>query len=359
MKASKLYFIIVAALVVLNTHAFAQSKPKSNKTVRFAAIPIITYNRTQGAVIGANTSVYYKLNKKDTISPHSNTGLIGIYTVQKSWVIGFNQTLYFNEDRWRSKINIYRGAINFQYYDWDDVANVGGFEDYSNQSTVAKGQLQHKVWKRWYAGLYGAYNYTKTYFTSHNDSLDVRRMSNMGYVISNDSRNNVQFPSRGVFLNYLHQFYRDWTGSDNNFTKLKIVYNQFFDLLKDQRHVLVARATMNIATGDVPFQGQSVVGSDDIRGYSQGQYRGNQVYAVQSEYRWMFNRSKFGVVGFFGIASAVESFSDIFKSPLLPGGGAGVRFRAIPSLKVNIGVDVGFGKNDYSLTFRIGEAFSR
>ena len=116
---------------------------------------------------------------------------------------------------------------------------------------------------------------------------------------------------------------------------------------------------MAVATGNVPFQGQGVVGRDDIRGYSQGQFRGNQVYALQSEYRWRFNNSRFGMVGFAGVASAVENFSDIFNSALLPGIGAGLRFQLIPALKINIGVDVGFGKNDYSLTFRIGEAFAR
>jgi hypothetical protein len=37
----------------------------------------------------------------------------------------------------------------------------------------------------------------------------------------------------------------------------------------------------------------------------------------------------------------------------------GLRYRLIPALKINIGVDVGVGKDDYSITFRIGEAFAR
>jgi hemolysin activation/secretion protein len=116
---------------------------------------------------------------------------------------------------------------------------------------------------------------------------------------------------------------------------------------------------MEIATGNVPFQAQAIVGRDDIRGYSQGQFSGNQVYALQSEYRWMFNNSRFGMVGFAGVATAVQSISDIFKSELLPGVGAGIRYRLIPALKINIGVDAGVGKGDYSITFRIGEAFAR
>ena len=122
--------------------------------------------------------------------------------------------------------------------------------------------------------------------------------------------------------------------------------------------MLVARATLNIATGNVPFEGQTVVGGEDIRGYSQGKYRNDQVYTLQAEYRWNFY-GKWGIVAFAGLASAVANVSDITDSPLLPGVGAGLRFRMLPSERVNIGVDAAVGKGDYSITFRIGEAFGR
>jgi outer membrane protein assembly factor BamA len=334
-------------------------KDSTEKSLRIAAMPMINYNRTQGVIVGAMTQAYYKLNKNDTVSPESSTGLMAIYTAEKTWLVGIGQQLYLNQDRWRIRTFLVKGDANYQYFNGDANTNAGQYEDYSNDVTMIMGQVQRKIWRRIYAGFCGEYNTTKTYFASHADSLDERKLSNLGYLLSNDSRNNIQYPATGIFMNFKNQFYREWTGSDNDFIRYQINYTQFFNLLKDQRHILLARASMDIATGDVPFQAQGIVGRDDLRGYSQGQFRGNQVYAVQSEYRWMFDNSRFGLVGFAGVASAVESFSDIFKTALLPGVGAGLRFRLIPDLKINIGVDVGFGKNDYSLTFRIGEAFAR
>ncbi|MCU7549082.1 outer membrane protein assembly factor [Chitinophagaceae bacterium LB-8] len=353
-------FNIVIALLIATQFAFGQLKPDSTKKpVKFAAIPIITYNRTQGICIGASTSAFYKVNKEDTVSPPSYTGLMGIYTAEKSWVAGIGQQFYLKEDKWRVRAYLIKGDVNYQFFNEDANDNVGQFEDYANDVVIAMMQIQRKIWKRLYGGLFGEYNNTKTYFTSKGDSLDERNMSNIGYVFSQDSRDNVYFPTTGIFMNFRNQFHRDWTGSDNNFTRFQINYNHFFDVLKDQRHIMIARLNFDIATGDIPFQGQGIVGRDDVRGYSQGKYRGNQVYALQSEYRWMFSNSKFGMVGFLGVASAVESFSDIFNTSLLPGVGAGLRYRIIPSMKVNVGVDVGFGKDDYSLTFRIGESFAR
>jgi len=59
------------------------------------------------------------------------------------------------------------------------------------------------------------------------------------------------------------------------------------------------------------------------------------------------------------LASAVAKFSDIPDSEILPSIGAGLRFRMLPAEKVNVGIDFGVGKDDYSITFRIGEAFGR
>ena len=351
--------ILLTIAISASQIAFAQFKTDSTKKVNFAAIPIINYNRTQGVIVGAMTSAFYKVNANDTISPASSTALFGIYTAEKSWIAGAGQELFLKQDTWRIRAFVLKGNVYYQFFNGDANNNVGQYEDYSNEAVMIISQVQRKIWNRIYGGLYIEYNNTKTYFTAQDDSLDERKMNNIGYVLSQDSRDNVYFPTTGNFVNFKNQFYRDWIGSDNDFVRYQINYNHFFDLLQDQRHILIARINLNIATGDVPFQGQGIVGGDDIRGYSQGKYRGNQIYTLQSEYRWMFDSSKFGMVGFLGIASAVENFSDIFNSDLLPGGGVGVRYTLLPDLGINIGADVGFGKDDYSLTFRIGESFGR
>jgi hypothetical protein len=87
-------------------------------------------------------------------------------------------------------------------------------------------------------------------------------------------------------------------------------------------------------------------------------YTPDQVYSLQAEYRWNFYK-RWGMVAFAGVASAVANFSEIPDSQFLPGVGAGVRFRMLPSEKINIGIDGGVGKGDYSITFRIGESFGR
>ena len=312
---------------------------------------------------GAFAAYFYKIDRKDTVSPSSSSGLIAIVTQKKSYaVLGYSQ-LYFSRDKWRIVAAAGIVDVNFQFYLEDPVSSAGNFYDYTTKGSLAMVQVQRNIFKRIYFGPTASYIKSTTTFglpdATGKDSVTNNRLNNIGYVISNDTRDHIRYPTRGMFANFKNQFYRDWVASDHEFERYLVTYNQFLNLnKKNEKHILAFRAALNLAAGDVPFEGQTIVGGDDIRGYSQGRYRGDQVYAVQAEYRWNFYR-RWGMVAFAGVASAVEKFSDIPDSDFLPGVGAGIRFKMLPAEKINIGIDAGVGKGDYSITFRIGESFGR
>lgn len=361
-KFTTLIFLQLFVMIAVNAQRTSAAKEKK-KNNSIAAIPMLNYNRTQGVIVAALVSKYYKLNKKDTISPSSNTGIFGMYTAKKSYaVFGFSR-FYFAEDRWRVTAAIGAMDINFQFYLEDPTASTGNFYDYTTKANMVVLQVQRNIFKRVYLGPTASFIKSTTTFglpnVSGQDSVTISNLNNIGYIISNDTRDHVQSPTHGMFLNFKNQFYRSWAGSDYEFERYLVTYNQFFKLSKtNETKVLAMRATFNVAAGDVPFEGQTVVGGDDIRGYSQGKYRADQVYTLQAEYRWNFYK-RWGMVAFAGLASAVEKISDIPDNDLLPGVGAGLRFKMLPKEKINIGIDGAVGKGDFSITFRIGESFGR
>ena len=101
---------------------------------------------------------------------------------------------------------------------------------------------------------------------------------------------------------------------------------------------------------------QFIVGQKDIRGYTQGEFRGNNKLAVQGEYRWNFHE-RWGAVGFIGLATVFEAINDEDNGRILPGIGCGIRYTAFTDNHMNVGLDIAAGKNDWGLYFRIGEAF--
>ncbi len=357
-------FMLISALFFLinSNSAKAQFKQDTSKRINYAAIPIINYDPQLGLNLGFMAQMYYKVNPNDTISPSSATGMFGMYTTNKTHFLALFQQLYLKEDTWRFMLAAGTGAMNFQF--WQDIPTMGGqFIDFSTDALFVMVRPEREIYKKLYGGISLVYAEVKTTFDVPDwvpDSLkyDERNMNSLGYLFNYDVREHQLNPYGGYNIEFKNNFYREWMNNTDNFDKYELTYNHYYPIRNKKTHILATRIKANIAAGDVPFQGQNIVGRDDIRGYTSGKHRDNQIYTMQAEYRWRFYK-KFGMVGFFGLASAVEKAGDIFNSELLPGAGVGFRYMMIPKEPINIGFDIAKGKNDWGLYFRIGETFGR
>lgn len=353
--------ILITLLGFYTVSGFGQIENDTVKKVNIAAVPVINYDHTFGLVVGAMGQMIYKLNKNDTISPSSSTGVFGIFTTNKTYFTAAFQKLYFKEDTWRIMFAAGTGNINFQY--WQEIPIIGGFFiGFNTEAKFVMMRAERKVYKQFYAGVNSIYSKTKTEYDLPGfipDSLrfDERNMNSIGYQLNYDMREHQINPYGGFNIEFKNWYFREWMNSGNNFNKYELTYNHYYKI-KNERNILATRVTATISTGDVPFLGQNIVGQNDIRGYSSGKYRNDEVYAIQAEYRWRFYK-KFGMVGFLGIATAIENITELPKSELLPGIGVGVRYLMLPDERINIGFDVAVGKDDWGIYFRIGESFGQ
>ena len=144
-------------------------------------------------------------------------------------------------------------------------------------------------------------------------------------------------------------------GNDLVANKIKPEYNQYFPT-RAGKDVIAARFSGSFGLGEIPFEQQVTIGGKDIRGYSEGKYRGDGLVALQGEYRYNFN-PRMGLVGFAGLATIYGSETTDFDWRIYPAGGVGYRYRAFKEVKFNIGLDAALGKDDWGIYFRIGEAF--
>ena len=95
---------------------------------------------------------------------------------------------------------------------------------------------------------------------------------------------------------------------------------------------------------------------EDLQKGMRRTYRGDQILAIQGEYRWNFS-DKMSAVGFAGLATIYGSVNEDFDGVPLPGVGVGYRYTIIPKNNMNAGIDIAKGKDDWGFYFRIGEAF--
>ncbi|MCA0931614.1 BamA/TamA family outer membrane protein [Lutimonas saemankumensis] len=346
------------------------SKDESKKKFKKVIIPTVTYNNSFGAIFGFMASGFYKLNGNDSISPESSSALIGAYSTNDTWYLVQANKFYFKEDKFRSKLVGGLGSVNFQtYLDWGDIIgslppNIipipppgdGFFIDYNTRFQFIYLDFLVRTYKRLYLGGNLVYSHSLTEFDLPGNPKEDLDLFGFGFSSEYDTRDNQFMPLNGFNGKFNTMTFLESLGSSSNYTNINLEYNKYFP--QGERNTILLRLYGQAAVGDVPFAGQNVVGRDDLRGYSNGKYRANQVYDIQSEYRHWFAK-RWGYVAFGGVATAINDASDLSFDNLLPAVGGGIRFLAIPSSKISVGMDVAVGKDDWGLYFRIGEAFTR
>jgi outer membrane protein assembly factor BamA len=353
--------LIFFLVVIIHSASFSQNMPSGggsssdldDKNFNIVPLPYINYSRSIGFAIGAIPMAMYKVNPKDTISPASITGLMGIYTTNETWFAMFFTRLYLKEDDWRLTAAGGLGSVNFQFY---LDAPLNGFINYNTQADFVFLEAQRRIVNKLYVGLH--YVYTK-FDTSFDADLvenpEAYMLHGIGMKLSFDKRDNVYYPRNGSLSEL------DWTSYpeafDNKYVsnKIELDHNHYFSNRED-KDVIAARLHGGFGIGELPFEQQFIVGKQDIRGYTQGKYRGDYLLAVQGEYRWNFHE-KMSAVGFFGLATVYGSINEGHNGTILPGIGTGFRYNIFPKYHMNAGLDIAAGKDDWGIYFRVGEAF--
>ena len=318
---------------------------------KFLPLPYLNYDRSIGLSVGALPMAMFNPVKKDTISPSSIAGLLGMYTTNDSWfAMGFS-AFFLDEDNWRLVAAGGLGSINFQFY----LENpINSWIPYNTQADFFYVQAKRRIVDKLYGGVSYIYTAFETSTDQFTDSLGTR-LHGIGLSMSMDKRWNIYYPRGGYYSTIEYFAYPEAFGNEFISNKIEIDHNQYFSL-KEQRDVLAVRFFAGLGIGDLSFNQQFIVGQTDIRGYTQGAFRGNYIIAAQSEYRWNLAK-KFGLVGFFGLATVFESINPGDEGKILPGIGTGFRYTVSEDTHMNIGLDIAAGIDDWGIYFRLGEAF--
>lgn len=324
---------------------------QNSKEIEFKVMPYINYNRNLKLMFGALPMMLFEVDKQDNVSPKSIAGLLGVYTTNESYfILGFSQ-LYLFEDKWRASSYVFTGNLNSQLY-LEDIS-LNQFYDFTTEAT----QLGFEAKRYIFGDLYGGLGMTFAKFISFSDDINEETKSYQNSIhlsLLSDKRDDVYYPTTGHKITFNWKVFPDWLGGNSGSArKIVATYNQYFS---NKNNVIAARFNGEFGLGDVKFEQQTVLGGKDIRGYSDGKYRGDGLMAIQGEYRWNMKK-RFGLVGFAGLATIYGSPNPEFDWELYPGIGTGVRYRVFDNSNFNIGLDVAFGRDDWSLSFRIGEAF--
>ena len=336
-------------------------KPKRGTWI-FAPIPISSPAIGSGLVVVVG--YVFKLDQDDKVSPPSTIGLAGAFTNNGTRAGGIGGRFYFAENKYQATFLLAKGRVFADFY---GIGRIPGREavkvPLSGGATVFFGEFMRNVWKDVFVG--GRYQRRNIYTTIDGippvggfeiPEIDLKTVSSsLGFHVQRDKRDNSFYPKKGSLFNFTADFFDEWLGSRREYQAYKVSYNGYREVAKKQ--VLAYRGMMCSSNGSVPFYDLCLYGTDsDVRGYTGGQFQNRRMFATQAEYRLELPK-RFGLVAFGGVGGVEQSWKNFRSDTLLPAAGVGLRFKLDKKNHINYRVDLAFGREGYTLSIGIGEAF--
>lgn len=173
-----------------------------------------------------------------------------------------------------------------------------------------------------------------------------------------DWRDNPDGPRRGG--NYFAQFsdYRDRSLGVSDYRRLDMEVQQYIPVLNDRRvFALRAKTALTYSDGPIPFYMQpSLGGAEDLRGYRAYRFRGDNLMAMNAEYRWEvfsgLDMALFADAGKVFMRKADFSLTDLESDV-----GFGFRFNA--RNKTFLRLDVGFSHEGFQVWVKFNNVFKK
>lgn len=364
------YFILCVSfsLVLISEQVHAQNDSIASNKVNFSIYPVLGYQpetRFAFGVIGflvydiadSEADAYYR---PSTISPYF------LYTLNNQMLLAIDFDLFFK--------NGYFLDIKPRYYKYPDfffgIGNDNKIEDeelYTNEFLRLDGRFMKFINHKWSAGFrFDIQNNSLYDFDEDGQLIDSDLVGidgglnvSLGPTAQVDTRDNILYPSRGVFARADIDFYSKHLGGDFNYIHFLIDLRKYVSV-KNEKNILAFQAAANFTSGhDVPFYKLQKVGGDSrLRGIENANlYIDKQSFWMQAEYRrtlfWRFGGVAFA--GFGDVAPGLDKYRfDELKYVV----GLGGRFQAMKDEKLNIRLDAGIGRGgQYAFYLSVKEAF--
>jgi len=349
------------------TKAIPEQKKPPGRRGSFIVAPIPISSPALGTGIVPVLGYIFPLQKGDNVSPPSLVGVAGLVTNNGSRAFGTYADLFIKQDTYRITALYVQGNLNYDLFGIGVVAGDAGHKLPLEQSGRAlRVEALRRLGWDFFLGVRFSSGSSKIVLRSGSDvppepepPPDIgfhTTLRALGLRLNRDTRPNRFYPTTGTLLEFTSDFFSEGLGSRYSFQAYRFTFNKYGSLSKNQ--VLAYNLFVCGTGGDPPFYGNCIYGTNnELRGYTAGRYLDRYMIATQLEYRLALPK-RFGVVGFGGVGEVVPGGSQLVRlNNFLPGGGGGVRFQLSKKYHVNLRADIARGKDTWTWTMGVGEAF--
>lgn len=314
------------------------------------AIPVS--NPTIGSGLQVGLLYLHPQKEGDEDSPSATSGIGGMYTDTDSTALALFHDNYFAQDRFRLRAAAGQMDMNLKFYGIGSQTFDSAM-DFNLDADAAMVQFSTLLprTRGWYLGLRYFLIDAEVIFDLNSGFSGSSHNSNLAILLTYDSRDSNYYPTDGVFFEtFFSEDSEDW-GSDYNFSRNSAGYMQYFSL--SARQTLAVKGTLSYVDDGAPF---FLLSTLNMRGFAVGRYLDNSSASLHAEWRYKF-LPRWGMVAFTEAGKVADSISSLKDEDAIHSVGGGIRWQAIQSKDIHLGIDYAVSDHDEAMYFRVGEAF--
>ncbi|MDW8849652.1 hypothetical protein SD960_06080 [Flavobacterium sp. MMLR14_040] len=334
----------------------------------FIVVPTIITEPALGGIGGAIVPVFLKKHapvvdengKKRFINPDI-TGGIGMYTENKSWMVGAFRSSTLIKPRILYRVMAGYGDMNLSFY----ANNLPSGNDQEFKLNF-KSTIFYTQWlkqfrnPKWSAGPQYLFLNSKIKLPELDlpppfvDPKDIKStISQLGGAIQFDGRDNIFTPDKGIRIQSDFFWSDDAIGSDYDAWRVNLSAIGFYPVTK--KLIGGFRIEGEQAFGKPPFY---LLPGINLRGIPAARYQGKTSVVTELELRWDLYR-RWSLMGYGGLASAFNDWDQAFAKPVVYSYGTGFRYLLARKFKLRMGVDVAKGPEDWAYYIVFGSNWMR
>jgi hypothetical protein len=325
---------------------------------QFLIVPIPISNPTLGSgLVLAGLYFFPQTEQQARAQPASSVQAFGLYTDNHSHAFGAQLKTYSDEDRWRFSALAANGTFNLDFFgSGTQAADADISVGWKIEGTAAQTKLAYRIADNWFAGGLVRYvNVDETFEVSAGPVVvpfepDVT-VTGGSVTVDRDTRDNSFNPYRGSILEL--EAGRNWRGGSRSGTydKYTARYRWYATVLPQTVLALEARACRT--TDEAPLFDFCFL---HLRGSPITRYIDLASASTQAEIR-AHVIGRLGVVAFAGVGAVARSLGDINSDDRVTSFGAGLRYMALQSQRINLRVDFARSNGSSAVYVSVGEAF--
>lgn len=325
----------------------------------FSGFPIVFILPETGFAFGGVGLAVFNLGKEKAW--RKSQAQLGIaYTLKNQFLLFIPYELYYKE-HWKlqGELGYYRYFYN--YYG----VGINSFEDNLENYDANFPRLISNLSYRFNESFFVGVQYRFDYFVIPNvgellqqdqlPGIDGGAVSNFGFTASYDTRDDIFYPSKGLFVNFTSEFSTPILGSSYQYSQLQLDITKYKEIWKN--HILVANLYTGNTIGDAPFFNYLYLASGKrSRGIADRRFIDKTMALTQIEYRYPIYK-RFSGVAFTSLGTVSNTFAGLIDESYKIAYGLGLRFQLSKHQKSNIRLDLANSAEGFQFYLTIGEAF--